>query len=451
MSRTSKLPLLKLDGGGLLFERVISNPQELEPAKLAAEGLVSAYNLIGIEAVGVGGRDLAGGLDFLKTQAGLAKFAWLSANLVEPASGKPLFTPFISRTLGDTRVAIIGITSGQLPGLGLPSGAATIKPWAPVLAPLVAELARSHDFLVLLTDLSPAECGGVARQFPALNLIINAGGDTYNQPPKTLGPTTLLAATGRQGKYTGTLEITWSRGGRWGEGENQFKALQDKDTELLRTSKQLVEIGSQPELASQAGNLRRRQTLLQEEIEGLRTALAGVEIAFFTNTFTAMAAAVGAEPKVAAIVAQVRERIGERGRKNAMASSTTEPAPLPDFTGWRTCAACHPKATARWQSTNHAGAYATLVKKDRQFNVNCLICHVTGGEAVSTDRLATLPPELQGVGCEVCHGPGRRHAEGHEKTRPRRVPETLCRNCHVPEHDGHFEYARNLEKIRCDR
>lgn len=450
MARTSKLPLLKVDGGGLLFERVPSNQQELEQAKVAAGGLVTGYGLIGYAAIGVGGRDLAGGLDFLKTQAGRAKFAWLSANLVEPVNGRPIFTPFISRKLGDAKVAIIGITSDQLPGLELPAGTATIKPWASILAPLVAELARSHDFLILLTDLSPAECGNVSRQFPAINLIINAGGDAYNQPPRTLGPTTLLAATGRQGKYVGTLEITWNQGGRWGEEEGRFRALRDKEAELQRTSAQLAEIGSHPEQESQAGNLRRRQIVLQEEAGVLRASLKGVPIAFFTNTFTAMTASIGEEPKAAEIVAQVRERIGERGRKNAAGPVGSDSA-LPEFTGWRICGGCHPQAAARWQSTRHSAAYTTLEKKNRQFNVNCLICHVTGGEMVSTDRLAALPAELQGVGCEVCHGPGRRHAEGKDKTRPRRVPETLCRNCHAPEHDGNFDYGRKLEMIRCDR
>lgn len=451
MGRSSKLPLLKLDGGNLLFERPQLNPRELEQAKLAAEGLVAGYNLIGYEAVGVGGLDLAGGLDFLKTQAGRSKFAWLSANLVDGGSGKPLFTPFISRQLGESRVAIIGITSDQGQAAGISGAAATIKPWAATLASLVPELARSHDFLVLLTDLPPTACGNLARQFPAVNLIINAGGDAHNQPPRTLAPPTLLVSTGRQGKYVGALEVTWSKGGRWGEGENRFLALRDKEAELLRTSEQLAEIGSHPEQASQAGNLRRRQSSLQEEAGGLREGLAGVPIAFFTNTFTPMGATVGEEPQVAAIVAQVRERIGERGRKIAMAATGTGPSPLPHFTGWRLCGSCHPQAAARWRSTKHSVAYATLEKKDRQFNVNCLICHVTGGEAVSTDRLAALPPELQGVGCEVCHGPGRRHAEGQEKSRPRRVPENLCRNCHVQEHDGDFDFARDLEKIRCDR
>lgn len=451
MVRSSKRPVLRVDGGGLLFERPQLGPQELEQAKLAAEGLVAGYNLIGYQAVGVGGLDLAGGLDFLKRMAGRAKFAWLSANLVEAGSNKPLFTPFITRKLGDTRVAIIGITSDQGQAAGILGAAATIKPWATTLAALVPELARDHDFLVLLTDLPPIVCGNLARRFPAVNLIINAAGDAHNQPPRTLAATTLLASTARQGKYVGALEVTWSRGGRWGDGESQFLSLRNKEAELQRTSDQLVEVGSHPEQASQAGNLQRRQLLLQEEIAELRATLKGVAVAFFSNSFPAMDATVGEEPGVASIVAQVRERIGERGRKKAMAASGAGPSPLPYFTGWQLCGGCHPQAAARWQGTGHAGAYATLEKQNRQFNVDCLLCHVTGGEAVSTDQLVALPPELRGVGCEVCHGPGRRHAEGQETNRPRRVPENLCRNCHLPEHDGDFDYYRDVEKIRCDR
>lgn len=448
MARTSKLPILKVDGGGLLFARPQLNPGELEQAKISAEGLVAAYNLIGYDAVGIARPDLAGGLDFLKGLAKSSKFAWLSANLLEPKGGRLLFTPFISRKVGDTRVAIIGITSPQIMEDGL-AAPVIIKPWAEALAPLVAELSRNHDFLILLTDLPASDCGAVARQFPALNLIVNAGGEMMNQSPRTLAPTTLLAAAGRQGKYAGALEITWSRGGRWGEGEKHSLELREKLGDLQRTTSQLAEIEGRPEQESQSGNLRRRQGLLQEEIAELRTALAGVAVAFFSNSFQAMAATVGEEPGVAAIVAQVKGRIAEQGRKEVAVAGVS--SPLPDFAGWRVCASCHPQAAARWQSTRHAGAYATLEKKNRQFTVDCLLCHVTGGEVVSTDRLASLPPELRGVGCEVCHGPGRRHAEGKEKSRPRRVPENICQGCHVPEHDGSFNFAKDGELIRCDR
>lgn len=395
------------------------------------------------------GADLAGGLDFLLAQAGRAKFAWLSANLVEPASGHPLFTPFLSRQVGETRVAVIGITGELPPGITLPAGQAALRPWAESLAPLVAELERSHDFLVLLTDLPPTVCGAVARRFPAVNLIINAAGDTYNQPPRTLAPTTLLAATGRQGKYVGALEVTWSRGGRWGEGQDRYLALRDKLEELQRTSARLAELGGRPEQESQSGNLRRRQALLQEEIDEMRRGLAGVAVAFFANSFQPMSAAVGEEARTTAIVARVREKIAALGRKNAAAS--LGPVVLPGFAGWRACGGCHPAATARWESTGHAGAYATLEKKNRQFNGACLPCHVTGSEYVGADRIAFLPPELQGVGCEVCHGPGQAHAGKREKVRSRRVPANLCQGCHLPEHDGDFDYARDLEKIRCDR
>jgi len=409
---------------------------------------VTAYNLMGFDAVGVARLDLAGGLDFLKSLAKGAKFAWLSANLLDQKSGRPLFTPAISRKVGETRVAIIGITSDQTPEDGLATGL-TIKPWAEALTPLVAELSRNHDFLLLLTDLPPAVCGTVARQFPALNLIVNAGGETMNQPPHTLAPTSLLAATGRQGKYAGALEIAWSPGGHWGEGEKQTLALREKLGDLQRTSEQLQAIAKLPGQESQTGNLERRQALLQQEIAELRTALAGVPVAFFSNSFQAMDATVGEEPGVAAIVSQIKGRIAEQGRIEAAAKGAD--SPLPDFVGWRVCASCHPKAATNWQSSRHAGAYATLERKNKQFTVDCLLCHVTGGEVASTDRLASLPKELQGVGCEVCHGPGRKHADGQEKNRPRKVPENLCRNCHVPEHDGHFDYARNLQLIRCDR
>ncbi|HPG41231.1 MAG TPA: cytochrome c family protein [bacterium] len=93
------------------------------------------------------------------------------------------------------------------------------------------------------------------------------------------------------------------------------------------------------------------------------------------------------------------------------------------YVGSEKCKVCH-KAASRgdqysiWEKSLHAKAYATLateqskevakkagVTSDPQKAAQCLKCHVTAYEAPATAIDASFK-QSEGVGCEVCHGPG---------------------------------------------
>lgn len=92
------------------------------------------------------------------------------------------------------------------------------------------------------------------------------------------------------------------------------------------------------------------------------------------------------------------------------------------YVGAKACMPCHmtPKSGAAykiWQGTAHAKAFATLAtpeakeiakKKgiaDPQKDEKCMKCHDTAF-GVAKAQLAPTFKAGEGVGCEVCHGPG---------------------------------------------
>ena len=91
------------------------------------------------------------------------------------------------------------------------------------------------------------------------------------------------------------------------------------------------------------------------------------------------------------------------------------------YVGSKKCKICHLKEYKSWAETNMANAFDLLkpgaraeervaagleADKDYTTDVACVKCHVTGygqpGGFVSIEET----PELAGVGCETCHGPG---------------------------------------------
>ena len=81
-----------------------------------------------------------------------------------------------------------------------------------------------------------------------------------------------------------------------------------------------------------------------------------------------------------------------------------------------TCGNCHVDYQAKWQTTAHAGAQATLAANTHS-NPTCYSCHtVTGkGNAVggtTAGHDAVKVAAYFDVQCESCHGPGLAHVEG---------------------------------------
>jgi hypothetical protein len=144
------------------------------------------------------------------------------------------------------------------------------------------------------------------------------------------------------------------------------------------------------------------------------------------------------------------------------------------FVGSKACAECHQTEYDIWKSTPHAHATDTLkhAKPPRQFDPECVSCHVTGWNAQKFfpylsgyDSLETTPL-LTGNGCENCHGPGAAHTaaeRGKDKAAQRRLREAMhatatgaskemqrdsCQRCHDHDNSINFDFDSYWEKVK---
>lgn len=135
-------------------------------------------------------------------------------------------------------------------------------------------------------------------------------------------------------------------------------------------------------------------------------------------------------------------------------AGVTAPPPAkgqPTYIGGEQCAACHSDTAEHWDKSRHAGAYTTLVVANKQFDLSCVGCHVTGFRAPGGSEVVETAG-LQAVQCEQCHGPGSQHADSPEKRgKPfgiRRDPGVeMCLECHTPEHSDTFDYAAYMRDV----
>ncbi|MDT8447672.1 MAG: cytochrome c family protein [bacterium] len=119
------------------------------------------------------------------------------------------------------------------------------------------------------------------------------------------------------------------------------------------------------------------------------------------------------------------------------------------YKGSAYCVNCHPKAGKAWADSDHSKAFSVLEAAGRQYDPDCIVCHVQGmrkGGFLSKE----LTPELQNVGCENCHGVvAEAHAQDAEFKKNRKpVTERVCTTCHQGSHSPKFRFETYYPKIQ---
>mgnify|MGYP001769630181 CR=1 FL=1 len=121
-----------------------------------------------------------------------------------------------------------------------------------------------------------------------------------------------------------------------------------------------------------------------------------------------------------------------------------------NYKGLAYCKMCHAEKFNGWQQARHAKALDSLKKTNQHDLPECVKCHVTGYGQSGGFIDSELTPEMGGVQCEACHGPGSRHTGGKKDIVA--VPgEDTCRQCHTVGQDPKFDYKRKAVEVHGPR
>jgi hypothetical protein len=439
-----------VDAGALLFAKnTLSSGLETEQAKITAAAIVEGYSIIGYEAVGIARQDLAGGISFLKEQANRSTFPWISANLVDRTTQKPIFHPSLIIEKNGLKIGITGLTGliGKSPIDDDPE--TNILPWQQVLPQLLPTLEKSCDIIILLSNLPHSENQILSKQFDTIHVIIQSG-ITINNLIPILVNNTLICQSEKQGKHLGQMEIKWHSTKKWRHEGNP--ALSQKQNELDRINWQLKRIRSKgvpeilyknrPKSLLSYHNLENKVAMLKKEIFREQNKENNLEDqSSYQNKFIPIKKEYPDQENIAQIIEQAKIDVNAAGKQRRAKKA------LAGYKGTQTCKSCHIEQYDNWQATPHAKAYETLVAKSQQFNVDCLPCHVTGIDIDKGHLALSLPQDLLKVGCENCHGPGQDHAATPEQSNLLTPSSTVCLKCHTDDHDDDFDYKRDRQLV----
>jgi hypothetical protein len=190
-------------------------------------------------------------------------------------------------------------------------------------------------------------------------------------------------------------------------------------------------------------------TRLQQERDALDVQPPPEKGSFFRYTAKQMVPKLGSEPNAQAVMLAYYKKVNERN-KELFKDRLPRPvdATQASYVGVQACGTCHESQKKFWDGTAHAHAYATLSTQFKEFNLECVSCHVTGYDEPGGSTV-THAAKLENVQCETCHGPGSKHAATpKDRSLITRYPRAqLCIGCHHPPHVEQFDASLKMADI----
>jgi hypothetical protein len=430
---------LWLDAGSLTYNREELSAERRPQADATAAALAHIY---GGAKVGLGADDLPPG----------AKVA--PPRQACNARGIPLQAPRVE-TIDGVKVGVFGVVA--------PDRVTPVKATEPVAAAkkAVAQLRKGGaDVVVALCGMSRVETRQLVKAVPGIDFAIVGAEVGDGMPEAEPVGSAWLMAPADQARYAVKVQLERRGPGALtlyaGEAARK-RELDRADKRIAMLKAQLAEWKKDP-TADQAFVAAREQELdeLVGQAQKLKTTAPPPPSTgnWFSYELTPVRHTIARDPTVADELRQLARAIG----KANLAAAQGKPDPpaeagAPRYVGVDKCEKCHKPAVEFWKKTVHAGAWKTLVDVDKQYNYDCIGCHVTGFEKPGGVTLASAEKRgLVDVQCETCHGPGSTHvAEAgleEPKTMTRKPPDRFCAdNCHTKEHSDTFALVPYMRDI----
>lgn len=349
--------------------------------------ILDAYALMHFDALNIGHREARLPLAELQRLRQSSPVPLLSANLLDKATGQPVFDTHRLVQRGGFTIAIVGLLDPRGLGDDLGAGLAVEKMEA-VLPRLLPELRSKADLVVVLAFTDEATLTRLAQEFYEIDVLL---GGRVSQPAQQLvrENRSLIYFVTNESRTLGWLRLRLLAKGRPDVLGNDMMLLHDR-------------IPESREIQALAAAYR-------QQIRGMKLAVDSPE------TF----------------------------RDDAVPGVRLAAT----YAGSEACLECHADDAAVWRRSGHARAFATLARKQADADPKCLECHTVGFGTVSGYRREFAAARLVDVGCESCHGPGSLHVRQQNgdkavgfKFRPLGAGD--CLKCHHGEFSRPFDWDK---------
>ena len=432
-----------VDAGDLMWKSKTLDASRVAQQRVKGRLQYEAFAHSGIDAMVLGDADLALGLDWIGQQVREFDLPYVATNFT--CDGIPMPTHRVVKA-GDLSVGVLGVMGREQ------AGECTFKAVVPAINDVLGKL-EGVDLVVVLSHQDASADRGMATAVPAIDVVINGHSKKSTPSPLSLGESAVQLGAGSRGKKIGIATIRTEDGAMVfaveGRAEDLARKVERAEERISKTRDKLSRAKDERSASRLEGRLRR----LEQQAEDARSALAeGTAkpegpVHRIKNKLRALGEGVSDHEAVLAMVQSAKPMISAAAAVTIPPNSkalTTGP-----FVGSSACTGCHTAEYKQWKGTPHASAWATLVDVERERDLDCWSCHVTGAHHPQGPQHPSQASGLEDVGCEACHGPGQAHVSAPAKSNIVLDPGVeVCTDCHDGIKDeGRFDLAKYRPQV----
>jgi hypothetical protein len=441
--------------GPLFFMEETLAKERVEQDTWKAEALASGLKNLGLTAFAPGLNDWSAGAPTLAKLREGSGAALLGANLSGAQTAGAVART--TREIGGVKVAFLGVS---VPKTSKRSVDGVTIDEASVALAKEAKAARADGARIVigLAAMNRADAIRAAESVPELDVLAIGSpaleGDTNDDPkaPLFIGPVLIVEPSNHLTRAA-AVDFYLRDGGRFvdGSGLSRAQEVTDLTTQIDDLDRRIANWEKDP--AFDKKDIAAQKTRLADMRAKLKKAQEpppAPKGSFLRYTLFDVREDLGKDKAVADSLAAYYKRVNDFNKTKFADLKPVAPAKgSPYFVGVEVCKVCHDAPYAQWKTEGHAKAYETLVKGSKNFNLDCVSCHVTGYDKPGGSTV-TAVAGLEDVQCENCHGPGSQHVDdpySFPLLDKDKVNEGVCTQCHHPPHTSVFEFKSRIEKI----
>jgi hypothetical protein len=418
--REGAVPVVFLIAGDTFFDAAALEPVRIDQANRNAKTLAGILGSLGVTAVLPGRRDRAQPPEVIEALRQASDFPWLAMS-VEVES--------LPTQAGSLRLNVVGVR----PGSERNAVAATLG------------AAAQSDLTIALVDGSRRDANRIGA-IDGVDFVLQGGLDEDEAvSPHQAGKAWVLHAS-RQGQGLTVVDVYRKSGTEPFVDRSEWSRVES----AARLDRQIGDLSAKIASWEKSGKVDGADLDTQRRrLAGLTSERATLDAPTMHPDGNALFATWIRLDKNAPKDPRVQKRMHEHDKvvneANRVAFADLEPPPLGPgdvaYVGSQACSSCHVTAFSWWRNHAHGVAYLTLQQRNKEYNLDCVGCHVTGYNQPGGSTVThNLDRALVNVGCESCHGPGAAHTKNPEVAIVRDPPASTCLVCHSPEHSDLFDY-----------
>ena len=175
--------LLILDGGDALVLSYFDRESEREKARRRAGVVLKIYEKLGYDALNIGDTDLGLGVEYLKTLQKKSNIPFLSANLKEKKTGRPIFKSHLIKGVDGMRIGIIGLLTPDIhPFIQKELKSYFIEDPIKAALETINRYLADCDHIIALAHLTPIEIQTFTKRIPKISIIIGGNDRSFIFP-----------------------------------------------------------------------------------------------------------------------------------------------------------------------------------------------------------------------------------------------------------------------------